>query len=175
MSARRYLVLSALGPDRPGLVAELTAWVCAADGNVEDSRMAVLGGLFGIMMLVSGEADTLEQLRAGQSEAERASGLGLTLTPTTAPSEAAATARLLVDAESLDREGIVRGLAECLLALGGNIIDLNSSLYPAPVSGAPLFRCRITVDVPAAAKLAARTALGELAAAEGLDVEVTGV
>ena len=43
MQERRYLVLSALASDRPGLVATVTDFIAARGGNVEDSRMVVLG------------------------------------------------------------------------------------------------------------------------------------
>ena len=59
MSTERHLVLSALGPDRPGLVADITHYVTERGGNIEDSRMAVFGGEFGVMMLVSGTADEI--------------------------------------------------------------------------------------------------------------------
>ena len=64
MSTERHLVLSALGPDRPGIVAEVTSYVTERGGNIEDSRMAVLGGEFGVMMLVSGTADEIARSRA---------------------------------------------------------------------------------------------------------------
>ena len=62
---RSYLVLSALGPDRPGLVALIADHVTRSGGNVEESRMAVLGGEFGVMMLVSGTADALGAIERG--------------------------------------------------------------------------------------------------------------
>jgi UTP:GlnB (protein PII) uridylyltransferase len=54
MAAREYLLLSATEPDRSGLVAELTAFIAECGCNVEDSRIVVLGGYAGIMLLLSG-------------------------------------------------------------------------------------------------------------------------
>ena len=48
MTNKSYLVLTALGPDRPGLVNEISAMVLAAGANLEDSRMAILGGEFAL-------------------------------------------------------------------------------------------------------------------------------
>ena len=48
-----HLVVTAVGRDRPGIVAELTAAVAACRANVADSRMALLGGEFALMMPVS--------------------------------------------------------------------------------------------------------------------------
>ena len=49
-----YLVISAIGQDRPGIVDEVSAFILSHQCNVEDSRMAVLGGDFALIMLVSG-------------------------------------------------------------------------------------------------------------------------
>ncbi|MBZ0172189.1 MAG: hypothetical protein K8E66_07410, partial [Phycisphaerales bacterium] len=40
---KRWFVLSAIGQDRPGLVAELAQLVYDCDANLEDSRMTILG------------------------------------------------------------------------------------------------------------------------------------
>ena len=53
-----YLVLTALGPDRPGLVRELSEFVAERGVNIDDSRMAILGAEFGGVALVV-KADVL--------------------------------------------------------------------------------------------------------------------
>ena len=57
-----YIVLTAIGPDRPGLVDEISSFLAARKINIEDSRMAVLGGEFAIIMLASGETGTVDLL-----------------------------------------------------------------------------------------------------------------
>ncbi len=52
MANKSYLVLTAVGPDRPGLVSEISSLVLAAGANLEDSRMAILGGEFALLVLV---------------------------------------------------------------------------------------------------------------------------
>ena len=42
----RHAVLTAIGDDRPGLVAEVTRYVLERGGNLEDSRMVNLHGQF---------------------------------------------------------------------------------------------------------------------------------
>ena len=48
-----HLVLSALGTDRPGIVDAVSQFILDRGGNIEASRMAVLGGEFTLMVLVS--------------------------------------------------------------------------------------------------------------------------
>ncbi len=50
--------VSAVGRDRPGIVAAITAGLLGVDGNVEDSRMTNLGGYAG--RLVPGNITDLQ-------------------------------------------------------------------------------------------------------------------
>jgi glycine cleavage system transcriptional repressor len=172
MADRAYLVLSAVGPDRPGLVAELTEAIASRGGNVEDSRMAVLGGSFGIMVLVSGDFAALAALQSDAAELERRCGLRLHLATTTPPHPRGGTTRFVIEAEAADREGIVHALADALYELGGNIVSLDSALYPAPVSGSPLFRLRLEVDVPEAAAARVEETVERVGREEDLDCTV---
>src|SRR5262249_4740783 len=73
----RHLVISALGPDRPGIVAEITHYVTERGGNIEDSRMAVLGGEFGVMMLVSGSGAEVGRIASEIATLEKQTGLSI--------------------------------------------------------------------------------------------------
>ena len=59
-----YLVISALGDDRPGLIDGLSGRILESGCNVEDSRMTVLGGQFAVLMLVSGNWNDIGKLEA---------------------------------------------------------------------------------------------------------------
>ncbi len=64
MSNKSYLVLTAVGPDRPGLVSEISSMVLSAGANLEDSRMAILGGEFALLVLVSGDEKATGEVAA---------------------------------------------------------------------------------------------------------------
>lgn len=53
LTAIQQLVVTASGPDRPGIVARLSKRVLDCGGNVEESRMARLAGEFSILMLIT--------------------------------------------------------------------------------------------------------------------------
>ncbi len=175
MSTEHYLALCALGPDRPGLVADVTRYIHARGGNIEDSRMAILGGEFGLLILISGDEAQIATIARELDELQKVTGLAATARPTKSP-EAHRKATVLpcvVTAEALDREGIVRAVAGALHAIGINIVSLETSAYNAPVSGSPLFRLEARVDVPRAVTIAqVRAALDEVARTEAIDVEV---
>src|SRR5690349_17117734 len=69
------LVVTATGPDRPGLVAELTGHVHAAGANLADSRMVNLRGQFALLALVEGSADVLADVERRLRETAESMGL----------------------------------------------------------------------------------------------------
>lgn len=173
MAGPAYLVLSAVGPDRPGLVAGLSAYLAERGGNLEDSRMAVLGGAFGVMMLVSAEPAELGRIEAEHGALAAALGLVIHTARTTAPAADSGEASFQVTVDAADREGIVQAIANALYQIGGNIISLSSRVYPAPVSGAPLFHLELQVAVPSGSAARLAPTLAEVARVENLECEVS--
>ncbi|WP_050435369.1 glycine cleavage system protein R [Chondromyces crocatus] len=170
-----FLVLSCLGPDRPGLVAELTHYVSEHGGNVEDSRMVVLGGEFGVLLLVSGSPEEVSALETSTADIEKQTGLQVIARRTKSPEEhrRAPTIPCLVTAEALDHEGIVRAVARALSATGVNIVSLEAMAYEAPVTGSPLFRMEARIDVPAGVSVGkVRKAMDAVAEEENLEIDV---
>src|SRR5947207_12543102 len=51
------LIITAVGPDRPGIVGELTAHLHAAGANLVESRMVNLRGEFAMMILLEVPSD----------------------------------------------------------------------------------------------------------------------
>ncbi|HHU9887380.1 TPA: ACT domain-containing protein, partial [Escherichia coli] len=51
LSSQHYLVITALGADRPGIVNTITRHVSSCGCNIEDSRLAMLGEEFTFIML----------------------------------------------------------------------------------------------------------------------------
>lgn len=173
MNDKKQLVVMALGPDRVGLVAQVTGFIRKRGGNVEDSRMAALGSEFGIMILVSG---TEQQLARLENEAPqlRDAGMDVVVRPTkTSAAAQQARKRAMVTGEALDHEGIVHALSASIERLGVNILSLETACYPAPLSGGPLFRLEAVLELPSAIDLdGIRRGLSEVVETEHLDLEV---
>jgi glycine cleavage system transcriptional repressor len=170
-----FLVLSGLGPDRPGLVAEITEYLTERGANVEDSRMAVLGGEFGVLVLVSGEPGKIEAIERDRAVLVEKTGLELLLRRTKNPDDhrRAASVRYLVTTEALDHEGIVHAVSRALHGAGVNIVSLETTAYEAPDTGSPLFRLEARVDLPPEVTVGKlRKAMDVVAEAENLDIEV---
>jgi glycine cleavage system transcriptional repressor len=175
MPSDQYLVLSALGDDRPGLVAEVSHYLAERGVNVEDSRMAVLGAEFGIQMLVSGPEPSIAKVIADMGELETKTKLGVLVRRTKSPEEhrRAAVIPCVVTAEAIDHEGIVRAVALAISHMGINIVSLETTTYNAPVTGSPLFRLEAHIDLPQGVSLAQfRGQMQDVAQRESLDIDV---
>jgi glycine cleavage system transcriptional repressor len=120
------LAVTAIGADRPGIVAAVTRVLQERGGNLEDSAMTILGGHFAIVLLVATEEDE-DTLRSALAEAT--AELGLTVSVSRADGR-----RKPVDATHLlsvygtDRPGIVAGVTQALADAGANITDLETQV-----------------------------------------------
>jgi glycine cleavage system transcriptional repressor len=62
-----YLVVTAMGTDRPGIVNELTKLVTQTDCNIVDSRLAVFGNEFTLILLLSGQWNAITRFETDLS------------------------------------------------------------------------------------------------------------
>ena len=66
----KHMILFLVGKDRPGIVDELSKLLFDQGANIEDSRMAVLGGCFCIMALFSFPIQRLDGIKNGLKDLE---------------------------------------------------------------------------------------------------------
>ncbi len=141
------LVLTLIGPDRPGIVEAIAEPIARHGGNWLESRMAHLAGKFAGILRIEVPAGREASLTAALGALE-ASGLKLTIEAgPAAPAEPGARA-FLVELVGLDRPGIVREISHALAERGVNIEELTTDRSTAPMSGELLFRSRARVSVP---------------------------
>src|SRR3954468_24606958 len=142
-------ILTLTGPDRIGIVDEVTGLLLERGGNVETSRMARLGGEFAILMLVSMPEGRFPDLEEGL---ESLTARGYKVTTTRAErtyAEAHPGWRpYRIEVHGADHEGIVHEVAHFLSRHGINIEAVDTETAPAPTSGVPLFTMIARVAVP---------------------------
>jgi glycine cleavage system transcriptional repressor len=161
----RHAVLTAIGDDRPGLVAEVTRYVLERGGNLEDSRMVNLHGQFAMMMLVAGPDEVIDRVLEGVSQLEREAGVHAELRIAEADRQPAVSAAMpyKLNTWAMDHPGLMRSIAELLGGLGVNIESVETTLRPAPYTNAPLFEMELVVSVPERTPVAElREALGRV-------------
>ena len=110
--------------------------------------MAVLGGEFAMIVLVSGSAIDVDTLASGTEGLGATLGLSITLKRTTSPHVTAGTRPYLIESVSLDTPGIVHAITSILRGYGINIEDLETDTTAAPFSGAPMFTLKARILVP---------------------------
>ncbi|HET9552434.1 MAG TPA: ACT domain-containing protein [Anaeromyxobacteraceae bacterium] len=140
------LILTLIGPDRPGLVEALAAPVAEHGGNWLESRMAHLAGKFAGVLLVEVPDERAGALVEALGRLERV-GLEVVV-ERSAPAPAPAGRPFVVDLVGLDRPGLVREISQVLAERGVNIEELTTDRAAAPMSGELLFRSRARVLVP---------------------------
>ena len=153
MHPQSFIVLTAVGADRAGLVKAITEKIHEAGANIEDSRMAILGGEFAILLLIGGSAGALSKVEAHKADLEDRLGLNIV----TKRTERGATAKpflpYLLKVSGFDRPGIVHQVAELLAKLDINVAALESRVSFAPLSGTPMFLLDARLQVPGQAVL----------------------
>ena len=138
--ARAYVVLTAVGPDRVGIVDDIAGAVTKAGGNIEESKMSVLGGEFAVIMLVSGAGTSIDSLCRTLPGMGKDLSLHVECRPTREPKPGERGRPYLLEAVSLDTPGIVHSVTNILRSHGINIEDLETDTAAAPWTGAPMFR-----------------------------------
>jgi glycine cleavage system transcriptional repressor len=144
-----YLVITATGEDQVGLVQRITSRLLDAGCNIEESRMALLGGQFAIIMLVSGRWDALSKLEDRLSSLGTELGLTLVHKRTRQREMTRPLLPYSINVVAMDHPGIVHNLANFFAQRGINIEELSTDTYPAPHTGTPMFSVNMTVGVPA--------------------------
>ena len=141
------VIVSVLGPDRPGIIEELSRAVLECGCNVLDSRMAVLGGDFALLLQLAGNWNTLAKLE------DQLPGLGdrLDLIITSRRTQEAPPMQDLmpyaVEVVAMDQPGIVHHLARFFSQRDINIQEMITSSYPAAHTGTPMFSVHLRVGI----------------------------
>ena len=140
----RNIIISAIGTDRTGIVSELSGVITSHGGNVEESRMSRLGSDFAIIMLVTVAPDWEESLEVALKSITE-----LTITTkTTKLIQLGDGRKYKIDLIGADNEGIVKVLSKYLAKKSINILEMETHISQAPVSGTPLFNLNASVSIP---------------------------
>lgn len=171
------LIVTAVGPDRPGLVADLTRHVFEVGASLADSRMVNLRGHFALLALIEGTPESLASLQR-KFESDGA-GLGLRLEmyeAAAAPSRAPGSVPYRLKVYSNDQPGIAARVTALLRQHSVNVEELETRVESAPFAGTPLFVLEGVVTLPQGTS--ARKMRDELAALGekiGCDIDLDAI
>jgi len=174
LGAMPQLALSAVGRDRPGIVAATTAVLLRHGVNVEDSRMSILRGHFA-MTLILGVPDGADRESLGRELDEVAADLGLealALSAVEPLADPVSQATHVLSIYGVDHPGIVHHATRALAEHRVNITDLETRLVEGgdePSLYALLIEVAVPEDVDPAD---VESALAEIAASEVVEVSL---
>lgn len=171
---KSWYALSAIGRDRPGIVADLAELIYECDCNLEDSSMTILGSEFAVLLMLSSTGPEAERrLAAGCKRLEWEKRLTVFFRPLEGEpvpyATRAHTRRYSLQATGVDRAGIVAKIARCLADHAVTITEMTTQSRPEPESGTPIYTMRMELDVP---QQADASALGHRLQAIGEDLQV---
>ena len=143
-----YLVISAQGKDRPGIVNTLSKAALDSGCNITNSRMAVLGGEFALILLINGNAEAIAAMHQRLPDLEQELQLTITARSTTPRAAEQRCIPYRVEVVAMDHPGIVHPITEFFSRQKINIEELETETYAAPHTGTTMFALWMTVAVP---------------------------
>jgi glycine cleavage system transcriptional repressor len=150
---KAYFILSAIGKDRPGIVADVSEVIYECGGNIEDSSMSLLRNHFALLLLFSTEREEVNQkLSAGLKRLEWEKKLTVFYSPIPIeeahPKAKEETHPFKITTSGVDHAGIVFKVCRLLADKGINIADMKTHRVFSAESGTPLFEMDIDIEVP---------------------------
>ncbi|HEX5598681.1 MAG TPA: ACT domain-containing protein [Micromonosporaceae bacterium] len=158
------LAITVIGPDRPGIVADVAQVLAGVGANLTDSTMTRLRGHFAMTLICTGP--TVGEVETALSPLTAESQLVTTVRAVRPDLEAAPGGEpYLLSVHGADRLGIVAAVTRVVAQAGGNITDLTTRLTD------PFYVLVAEVDLPPSSADEVSLRLAEVAT--DLDVGVT--
>lgn len=125
-----YLVLTAIGTDRTGIVSQLTKLASECGCNIDDSRMAIFGNEFTLIMLLSGALPAITNIENKLPPVAVALELITMMKRTTNHRNKTFTQHFDVEYAGPDSPGVLKAITEFFAERNIDISSLRSQLHP---------------------------------------------
>jgi len=147
------LVVTLIGPDRPGMVSALSDAASTHGANWTDSLMANFAGQFAGIVQFDVPAPACDALMTALRSLE-SPGLHITVARGGSAGTTAATRRLTLDLLGHDRPGIIQSISSQLARHGVSIDALTTHIASGAMSGEQMFQMNARLTVPLALDVA---------------------
>ena len=171
---KTHLVVTILGPDKRGLVAEVTETIAESNANIVESRMMRLGGEFAMMMMLSLQSEQRDECNQ-TLESFEAKGMEVFVKETDLSrlDKFKGFVPYEVSVWGADHEGIIHAVAEYLAEKHIQFEDVETEVTNAPITGTPLFSMKAEIAAPPTITLHdLREHLDDLSDELGVDISV---
>ncbi len=143
-----HLAITAVGQDRPGIVAAVTAALYRLNCNIEDSQMSILSGHFAMVLVISAPEGLVEAAIEKELVPVRDElGLEAVVARPVAELDSESTrADHVLTVYGADHPGIVAAVSNKIAELDVNITDLHTRLAGDPDN--PLYAMMMEIVLP---------------------------
>lgn len=141
------LIITAVGPDKPGMAHAVAQILFESGCNIEDTTMTRLSGQFSMILVVEPPAEaSLEQLTQRMEQLRSSHGLVVDLTPVDESDEPESDApRYLLTAYGPEKTGLLAHLTGVLADKSVNVTDVQTRV----ASGGTVYIMLLEVELPA--------------------------
>ncbi|HEY5734521.1 MAG TPA: ACT domain-containing protein [Gammaproteobacteria bacterium] len=145
---KNFLVLTALGANTPELTSRLCEEIKLCGCNIVDSRMALLGEEFTMVVMVSGPWDAIAKIEDHVAKLEKDLNLKITTSRTKMNSPGKSFMPYAIDVVASDKSGVVHEIARFISENDVLIQDMYTNTYKAAFSDTTMFSLHMTINVP---------------------------
>ncbi|MDR1695928.1 MAG: hypothetical protein LBR69_04790 [Endomicrobium sp.] len=126
----KYISLTAIGKDKPGIVSAVTKVLYGLKCNIEDSTMTILHGQFAMILIIKlSPSVALKKLSCDISKEAKRLGMSVSLSPVGyAKKKKEKTTPYVISVYGADKTGIVYNISKYLAEKKINITDVQTAL-----------------------------------------------
>jgi len=140
---RSKLIISANGPDRKGIVSEISSIIGKHNGNIETSKMIRLEKEFAMLILIDIQNKKIKILT---DVLNKIKGLSVNIIETKTNQNTLYKNKFHLYINGADNEGIVYAFSKFLSEININIDEINTKIKNAPMSATPLFMMDVIIS-----------------------------
>ena len=171
----RRFVITAVGDDRPGIVAAFTGALLELEANLEDTAMTLLEGQFAMVLVIAVPMGEVAEVRDALSAVSRSFGLMVDVREPGSAALVPTGRQFSLTVYGADHSGIVHRVAAVLAGLDVNVVDLATRVIGRD-NVTPVYAMLLDLCVPdAVGDDALRAALDEVAGELGVDCTLRAI
>ena len=141
------LILTVIGPDKPGLVECLSQTIAAHEGNWLESALSRLGGKFAGILVIQVPKTKAAELTSALLKLEK-SGLKIIVETADEQDRPATLQSFTLELIGHDKPGIVREISQALAQRHINVESLTTELVSGSMSAELLFKAQAQLLAP---------------------------
>lgn len=142
------LVISAIAPNRPGIANEITSLVAYCGCNIQESKMKAMGSTFSLVLMASGEWNSLAKLEHVLPSKAASMGMTTMIQRTDAEISKAKGLPYRVKFFTQDNPGIANDITAFFADKDINIEQMSCDTFLAQQTNSPIAEIKLTISVP---------------------------